>query len=171
MLVRNDDTIDIVKDEVRKGTSKRMFLSGIVSFIILFMLVMLMKVDLRIIETYIFIFGVWCIPSYLFIISGIIYKNQEKENGKLIVSVSKNYVKFFAKKETKNILLKDIIKINKVSSRYGNFLVIYYKEEEKKQKYQFEFSRSDLNLVCIAIKEFNQDIIINEMGEKNNWLI
>lgn len=99
--------------------------------------------------------------SKLFIIAGIIYVKKENENEKLIVSVSKDYVVFFTKRENKNILLKDIIKINNVSSIYGNFLIIYYKEKDKEKKYQFEVSRSNLNLVCIAIKEFNQDIIIN----------
>ena len=100
-------------------------------------------------------------PDIIFIIAGIIYVKKENENEKLIVSVSKDYVVFFTKRENKNILLKDIIKINNVSSIYGNFLIIYYKEKDKEEKYQFEVSRSNLNLVCIAIKEFNQDIIIN----------
>ncbi len=161
MLVRNENSIDIVKDKVPKGTSKKMFLYAIISFFILLMLSMCLKFNFKIIETYIFIFGVWCFPSYLFIIAGIIYVKKENENEKLIVSVSKDYVVFFTKRENKNILLKDIIKINNVSSIYGNFLIIYYKEKDKEEKYQFEVSRSNLNLVCIAIKEFNQDIIIN----------
>jgi len=161
MLVRNENSIDIVKDKVPKGTSKKMFLYAIISFFILLMLSMCLKFNFKIIETYIFIFGVWYFPSYLFIIAGIIYVKKENENERLIVSVSKDYVVFFTKRENKNILLEDIIKINNVSSIYGNFLIIYYKEKNKEEKYQFEVSRSNLNLVCIAIKEFNQDIIIN----------
>ena len=161
MLVRNENSIDIVKDEVKKWTSKKMFLYGIVSFFILFMLAMCLNLDFKIIETYIFTFCIWCFPSYLFILAGIIYWNKEKGNNKLIVSASKDYVKFFTKKQTKNIVLKNITKINKVSCIYGNYLVIYYKEEGKEQKYKFEISRSNLNLVCNAVKEYEQDIIIN----------
>ncbi len=161
MLVRNENSIDIVKDEIEKGISKRMFLCGVISFFILLILAMCLGFDFTISETYKFIFCIWCIPSYLFILTGIIYWNREKQKNKLIVSVSKDYVEFFTKKKTKNILLKDIIKIDKVSSIYGNFLVVYYRKGENEEKYQFEISRSNLNLVCIAIKEFKQDIIIN----------
>ena len=40
---------------------------------------MCLKFNFKIIETYIFIFGVWYFQSYLFIIAGIIYVKKENE--------------------------------------------------------------------------------------------
>ena len=159
MLIRNENTIDIVKDKVEEGTSRRMFLCAIGSLCILLMVLICLNLDFEIIETYIFIFGIWFLPSYSFMILGII--NMIKEKEKLIVSVSKDCIKFFTKRKNKNILLKDITKIRKVVSNYGNFLIIFYKEKDQERKYQFEVSRSNINLICIAIKEFKNDILIN----------
>ncbi len=132
MLVRNENSIDIVKDKVPKGISKKMFLYAIISFFILFILSMCLKVDFKAIETYIFIFGVWYFPSYLFILLGIIYVKKENENNKLLVSVSKDYVIFFTKRENKKILMESIEKINKVSSSVGCTIVVFYNENGKK---------------------------------------
>ena len=58
--------------------------------------------------------------------------------------------------------LQQITKINKVSSSLGSFIVIFYSDNKKEQKYSFGISAANKNLLAIAIKEYNNDVVVEE---------
>ena len=96
-------------------------------------------------------------PPYKKINTGVINEN----NKKLIAKVNDKYVILYKKNNEKQINIEQITKINKVSSSLGSFIIIFYKNENKEEKYSFEVSCANKNLLAIAIHEYNNKIIVN----------
>lgn len=162
MLLRNENEIEIRVDTIKKGTGRNCIILGLAIMILLTILGISMNPDFSIIETYFFIAMLALLPSSFFFIAGIIFIIKEKNPNRIVAKVNKDFVEIYAKKENKKINLKTITKINKVSSSLGTFLVIFYTDNKKEQKYSFAISPANKNLLVMAIQEFNNNIIIND---------
>lgn len=99
-------------------------------------------------------------PCILIFICGCIFITKEN-NKKLIAKVNNKYVILYKKNNEKQINIEQITKINKVSSSLGSFITIFYKNENKEEKYSFEVSYTNKSLLAIAIHEYNNKIIVN----------
>lgn len=164
MLVRNENKIQIKTDDVKKGIGIKCVIIGIIIAIIFVLLAIPMKMDFSIIQTYLFIFTIYFLPSYLFIIAGIILMRKEKEPSKIVARVNKNLLEIYNKKGNKRINLYKITKINKLSSPLGAFVVIFYNDDNGIEcKYSFSIGPANQNLLIMAIKEYNNNIIVNEI--------
>lgn len=164
MLVRNENEIQIKTDDVKKGIGIKCIIIGIIIAILLILLTIPMKLDFSTIQTYLFILTIYFLPSYLFIIAGIIFIKKEKEPSKMIARVNKNLLEIYDKKGTKRINLYKITKINKLSSPFGAFIIIFYNDDSGIEcKYSFPVGPANQNLLIMAIKEYNNKIIVNEI--------
>lgn len=163
MLSRKENEIEIWTDTVKKGKGKKCIIIGLITMLIFIILAIPMKMDFTIIETYIFIIAIYFIPSYLFFISGIIYIKREKKPERIIARVNKDFIEIYTKKEKRKIMLNQITKLNKISSTLGTFIVILYNDKEKENKYSFEISSANKNLLVMAIQEYRKDIAINDI--------
>lgn len=159
MLLRKENEIEIWTDTIEKGTGKKYIIIGFITMIIFMILAFFMQMDFTKIETYIFIATIYFFPSYLILISGIIFIIRERKPARIITRVNKDFIQIYTKKENKKIMLNKITKVKKVSSSLGNFIVIFYNDNEKECKYSFEISTANKNLVVIAIKEYKSNII------------
>lgn len=166
MEIRKEDNIEIWTDVPEKGTGKKYIIYGFVSIVIFILLVVLMRVDFTIIETYIFLFAILFIPSYLFFIAGIIFIVRERMPAKLIAKVNKDFLYIYSKKETKQIKIDQITKINKIFSREGDFLIIKYNENGKECKESLMLDRGYQRLIETAIQEYNSNVQI-ELRRRN----
>lgn len=160
MLIRNENEIEIWNDTMKKGTGKNCIMIALIGMIIFILLTIGTGYDFTIIETYYFL-GMLFFPCFIILICGFIFIKRENTK-KLIAKINSNYVELYRKKNRKKqINIKQITKINKVSSLLGNFIVIFYKDNEKECKYSFEISIANKNLLMIAIQEYNNTIITN----------
>ena len=166
MEIRKEDNIEIWTDVPEKGTGKKYIIYGFVSIVIFILLVVLMRVDFTIIETYIFLFAILFIPSYLFFIAGIIFIVRERMPAKLIAKVNKDFLYIYTKKETKQIKIDQITKINKILSRQGDLWVIKYNENGKECKESLMLDRGYQRLIETAIQEYNSNVQI-ELRRRN----
>ena len=148
MLIRKDNEIEIWTDTVPKGTGKECLIIALLGAIFFLFFLLIMNVDFSIIETY-YLLIMLLSPCILIFICGCIFIT--KENNK----------KLIAKNNEKQINIEQIMKINKVSSSLGSFIIIFYKNENKEEKYSFEVSCANKNLLAIAIHEYNNKIIVN----------
>ena len=164
MLVRNENEIQIKTDAIKKGIGIKCIIIGIVIAIIFVLLAIPMKMDFSIIQTYLFILTIYFLPSYLFIIAGIILIRKEKAPSKIVARVNKNLLEIYNKKRNKRINLYKITKVNKLSSPLGAFIVIFYNDDNGIEcKYSFLIGPTNQNLLIMAIKEYNNNIIVNEI--------
>lgn len=166
MEIRKEDNIEIWTDVPEKGTGKKYIIYGLVTIVIFILLVVLMRVDFTIIETYIFLFAILFIPSYLFFIAGIIFTVRERMPAKLIAKVNKDFLYIYTKKETKQIKIDQITKINKILSRQGDLWVIKYNENGKECKESLMLDRGYQRLIETAIQEYNSNVQI-ELRRRN----
>ena len=160
MLVRKENEIELWTDTMRKGTGKEAIAIGIGAIIILTVLMIIIGCDFSVVETY-YILGVLFLPCVMILICGFIFIKKEN-NQNLIARVNSEYVELFNKKDNKQIKIQQITKINKVSSSLGSFIVIFYSDNKKEQKYSFGISAANKNLFAIAIKEYNNDVVVEE---------
>ncbi len=159
MLIRKDNEIEIWTDTVPKGTGKKCLIIALVGAIFFLFVFFKMNVNFSIIETYYFLIML-LFPCILSFICGCIFITNEN-NKKLIAKVNDKYVILYKKNNEKQINIEQITKINKVSSSLGSFIIIFYKNENKEEKYSFEVSYANKNLLAIAIHEYNNKIIVN----------
>lgn len=158
MLIRKDNEIEIWTDTVPKGTGKECLIIALLGAIFFLFFLLIMNVDLSIIETY-YLLIMLLSPCILIFICGCIFITKEN-NKKIIAKVNDKYVILYKKNNEKQINIEQITKINKVSS-LGSFIIIFYKNENKEEKYSFEVSYANKNLLAIAIHEYNNKIIVN----------
>lgn len=161
MLKRKNNEIEIWSDVIGKGNAQKCFISAILSLFILTFCVFLMKLDFSIPETYIFVGFFIGFPCLVMVLAGIIYLYREKNIPSIILKINREFIEIYGKKYVK-IELKKIDKINSVISEYGNFIVIFYKENDKKKKYSFEISPANRGIFNTAIMEYNKNIVIEE---------
>ena len=148
MLIRKDNEIEIWTDTVPKGTGKECLIIALLGAIFFLFFLLIMNVDFSIIETY-YLLIMLLSPCILIFICGCIAKVNDK------------YVILYKKNNERQINIEQITKINKVSSSLGSFIIIFYKNENKEEKYSFEVSCANKNLLAIAIHEYNNKIIDN----------
>lgn len=160
MLVRKENEIEIWTDTMKKGTGKATIAIGIGAIIILTVLMIIIGCDFSVVETY-YILGLLFLPCVIILICGFIFIKKEN-NKNLIARVNSEYVELFNKKDNKQIKIQQITKINKVSSSLGSFIVLFYSDNKKEQKYSFGISTANKNLLAIAIKEYNNDVVVEE---------
>lgn len=159
MLIRKDNEIEIWTDTVPKGTGKECLIIALLGAIFFLFFLLIMNVDFSIIETY-YLLIMLLSPCILIFICGCIFITKEN-NKKLIAKVNDKYVILYKKNNEKQINIEQITKINKISSSLGSFIIIFYKNENKEEKYSFEVSCANKNLLAIAIHEYNNKIIVN----------
>ena len=157
MLIRKDNEIEIWTDTVPKGTGKECLIIALLGAIFFLFFLLIMNVDFSIIETY-YLLIMLLSPCILIFICGCIFITKEN-NKKLIAKVNDKYVILYKKNNERQINIEQITKINKVS--LGSFIIIFYKNENKEEKYSFEVSCANKNLLAIAIHEYNNKIIVN----------
>ena len=160
MLVRKENEIEIWNDTMKKGTGKRTIIVGIGAIIFFPIIMMLAGTDFSIIETY-YILGFLSLPGIAIIVSGLIFMKREN-NEYLIARVNSNFVELYAKRSTKQINISQITKINKISSSLGSFLVLFYNNNGNEFKFSFEINSANKNLLVIAIKEYNKNVVVKE---------
>ena len=160
MLVRKENEIELWTDTMKKGTGKETIAIGIGAIIILTVLMIIIGCDFSVVETY-YILGLLFLPCVIILICGFIFIKKEN-NKNLIARVNSEYVELFNKKDNKQIKIQQITKINKVSSSLGSFIVLFYSDNKKEQKYSFGISAANKNLLAIAIKEYNNDVVVEE---------
>ncbi len=160
MLIRKENEIELWTDTMKKGTGKETIAIGIGAIIILTVLMIIIGCDFSVVETY-YILGVLFLPCVIILICGFIFIKKEN-NKNLIARVNSEYVELFNKKDNKQIKIQQITKINKVSSSLGSFIVLFYSDNKKEQKYSFGISAANKNLLAIAIKEYNNDVVVEE---------
>ena len=160
MLIRKENEIELWTDTMKKGTGKETIAIGIGAIIILTVLMIIIGCDYSVVETY-YILGVLFLPCVIILICGFIFIKKEN-NKNLIARVNSEYVELFNKKDNKQIKIQQITKINKVSSSLGSFIVLFYSDNKKEQKYSFGISAANKNLLAIAIKEYNNDVVVEE---------
>lgn len=158
MLVRKENEIEIWTDTIEKGTGKKCIIISLVAMIIFTILIFFMGWDFSIKETY-YALVMLFFPCFIILICGFIFIKREN-NKNLIAKVNSDFVELYRKKDTKQININQIAKINKVSSSLGNFIVIFYDDE---CKYSFEISPANKNLLVMAIKEYNSNIAIKDI--------
>jgi len=162
MLVRKDNEIEIWTDVQEKGRAKKCFVTAIAVMVIFMFGTLVFDLDYSIKETYYFILIFVGFPPSLFLIAGFINLLNERQKTELRVKVNSDYIEINRKKQVKKISLGQISKVNAVSSKYENCIVIFYIEENSEKKYSFPISASNRGLVIIALKEYKQDIVIQE---------
>lgn len=160
MLVRKENENEIWTDTIKKGTGKKSIITDLIGMVIFTMLMVMMKCDFSNIETY-YVLGFLFLPCFIILICGFIFI--KKENNKyLVAKVNNSHVILYKRKDKKQINIQQIIKIKMVSSSIGSFVIIFYNDNEKECKYSFEVSASNKNLLAIAIKEYNNNVEIND---------
>ncbi len=164
MLIRKENEIEIWTDTVEKGTAKKCFISAIIVAFFLLFLQFFLGLDYTIKETYYFIMFFVGAPSLLFIMAGLINLTTENEKSQIILRINAEYIEIFRKKKNKDkkILMKNLNKINKITSNYGSFIVFFYIENNKECKYDLPISTANKNLIENAIKEYNNNVVVEE---------
>lgn len=160
MLVRKENELEIWTDRMPQGTAKKCFLVAIISAILFIFIFLNMGYDYSVKEIYIFL-GLLLSPCFIIAICGIVFLYREK-NEHLVMKVCIDNIEVYKKKNIKMIPINKIYKVNAVSSRYGSFIVLFYKENDIEKKYSFPISAANRNLVVIALKEYKKDIVVNE---------
>lgn len=164
MLIRKENEIEIWTDTIEKGKGKKAVILGIVTIIFWVIVVASFPAGFSIKESY-YILGLFSFPSFIIIISGLIIIKREKEGSNIIAKVNNDYVILYEQKNEKQINIKQITKINKISSSLGSFLTLFYNENGQEKKYLFNISPANKNILVIAIKEFNKNVEV-EVEEK-----
>lgn len=160
MLVRKDNEIEIWTDVMQKGTAKKCFIvSGLATIFFLFYAFQL-GLDYSMKETQIFICFLLS-PCFFVLICGFISLKAEN-NKHLVLKINSEFIEINRKKDIIKISLKQISKLTTMTSLYGSFIVIFYRDDNIEKKYSFPISASNRGLVKIAIKEYLKDIIIDE---------
>ncbi len=160
MLVKKEDEREIWTDKLKDGTGMKFVFLAIIFMLLSVFLMILMGCNFSVIETY-YLLGIFLFPAFILLFGGLILKNREKEDTKLIAKVNNEYVEMYEKKGTKKIGLNQITKINRVLSNIGNFLVFFYDENGKHVKYTFKCSDENTKLLLLAIQEYNKSIEVN----------
>ena len=168
MIIRKDEEIEIWSDEVRKGEAKKCFIGAIISLIILTFCVFTMNLDFSIIETYYFVAIFIGFPCSLMILAGILFLFKEKQNPTLLSKMNKEYIEIYGKKDIK-IEMNKIKKINNLTSNLGNFIVIFFEENDSTKKFSFEVSAANRGLFEKGIKEYNKNIVIENKNIDYKW--
>ena len=158
MLVRKENEIEIWNDKPEKGTGKKYILLAIAGMLIVTSIAVLAPFDFSVAEAY-YVLAFLCSPCIFLIILGCIFMKKEKTDY-MIAKINKENIEI-CKKNVK-IPTQDIIRINKTITTIGSSLVIFYKSNEKERKYSLDVSPANKNLVANAIKEYNNNVEINE---------
>ena len=161
MLKRLDNEIEIWSDIIEKETVKKYYIIAIAGMVFFLILTIIVEPDFSIKETY-YVLGLELFPCFFLLICAFISK-RKNSTPRLIAKINREYIEFYDKKNTKQIKLQQITKINRVSSKLGPFLAFFYNENEKEKKYSIFVSPANINLVVMAVKEYKENVQVKDI--------